>query len=286
MTDDLSDIATPPGPRLSGRRRYGAAMSLYQQGRLTPDQLEVYRICALLDGQDPEPLLPGGAPLPAPAPASEPKALLRDLLDEIDLYLAPLPGPGVAEIRSQINRSRHRAVALHPRQNPVVQACLPAALAALTKTHPDLAAAIARAAPHLNWITYDGYDPARIGAAFALGHAYTSLIGEDAAIAAEGFDLGLFVIAPQVFYRDHHHAAPELYVPLTGPHGWRFGPDTPLVIKPAHAPVWNDPFRPHATKVGPTPFLALFGWTDAVQALAQVIPARDWPALEALRLVP
>ncbi len=61
-------------------------------------------------------------------------------------------------------------------------------------------------------------------------------------------------------------------------------PDRPLVVKPAHRPVWNEPFRPHLTKVGPVPFLALFGWTRDVNDPARVLPATDWPSLEALRL--
>jgi hypothetical protein len=49
-------------------------------------------------------------------------------------------------------------------------------------------------------------------------------------------------------------------------------------------PVWNDPHRPHMTKVGTIPFLALFGWTADVTEAAVVIPASDWAELEALRL--
>ncbi len=47
--------------------------------------------------------------------------------------------------------------------------------------------------------------------------------------------MGLFVIAPHVLYRDHAHAAPELYLPLTGPHGWRFAPG-PAQCPPAQCP--------------------------------------------------
>ena len=35
----------------SARARYGRAMALYQSGRITPDQLEAYRIAAADDGQ-------------------------------------------------------------------------------------------------------------------------------------------------------------------------------------------------------------------------------------------
>ena len=158
------------------------------------------------------------------------------------------------------------------------------ALRALATSHPRLAKAISAASAYLNWITYDGYNADEIGATFAKGHAYVSVIGEDAVIPARDFDFGLFLIAPHVLYRDHNHPAPELYAPLTGPHGWRFGPDAPLQILPAHKPVWNDPYQPHLTKVGPLPFLSLFGWTHDVQGRAEVIPAKDWPELEAMRL--
>ena len=71
---------------------------------------------------------------------------------------------------------------------------------------------------------------------------------------------------------------------LTGPHGWRFGPDRPLTLKPAHHPVWNPPYRPHLTKVGPTPFPAIFARTREVNQTAKVIQANDWPQLETRRL--
>ena len=274
------DIDLPIGLRRSGRARYAAAMALYQDGKLSDDALEVYRICALLDRQDPAAML-GAQPSPV-APDAE--SAIRALVTAADDYLATLPGPGVAEVRAGLNRWRGGAVVPRPQTNAVLAEHAATALAALSASHPGLAHAIAAALPHLHWITYDLYPPAEIGPAFAKGHCYASIIGEDAAIAAQDFDLGLFLIAPHVLYRDHRHAAPELYAPLTGPHGWRFGPDRPLIVKPAHQPVWNDPHRPHLTKVGPVPFLALFGWTRDVLEAAQVLPAGDWPELEALRL--
>ena len=290
MTDPARDITLPVGLPRSGRARYGAAMALYQAGHLGAEALEIYRICSLLDTADPAPLLAAAGLPAAQLVTMTAEIAIRSLVAAADEVLATLPGPGVAEVRLGLNRWRDGAVTPHHGvhhggTNAVLASHLPAALAALHVTHPDLAGAIAGAAPHLRWITYDLYGP-EIGADFANGHAFASLIGEDGAIPARDFDLGLFLIAPHVLYRDHHHAAPELYVPLTGPHGWRFGPGRPLVVKPALLPVWNPPQRPHLTKVGPTPFLALYGWTRDVQAAASVIPATDWPALEALRLDP
>lgn len=224
---------------------------------------------------------------PACGPATA-AAALRAMVDEADRYLATLPGPGVAEVRAGVAEWRSGPVTPSGTTAaiPVVAAYLPAALTRLGRDRPALALAIAEAAPALNWQSYDRYPPAAIGAAFAAGHAYARIIGDGAAIPAHDFDLGLFLIAPHVFYRDHCHPAPELYAPLTGPHGWRFAPGAPLVVKGAHEPVWNPPDKPHATKVGPVPFLCLYGWTRDVDLPARVIPADDWPALEELRLDP
>lgn len=217
---------------------------------------------------------------------SDAAAALRAIVDEADRYLATLPGPGVADVRAGVAAWARGPVtpAFQTASNPVMAAHLPGALAILERDRPALALAIAAAAPALDWVTYDRYPPADIGSAFAMGHAYARIIGDGAAIPARDFELGLFVIAPHVLYRDHRHPAPELYAPLTGPHGWRFAPGEPLVVKPAHEPVWNPPDRPHATKVGPVPFLCIYGWTRDVDLPARVIQAGDWPELEALRL--
>ncbi len=279
----MSNLSLPVGAKGSGRARYAAAMDLYQVGQISPQVLEIYRIASALDGQDPEPMLAeiGEVSLAEQASGEE---IFRRLIEESDRYLATLTGPGVAEVRARLNLWRGGPVTLRPCGNAVIAAHLGDALAALAVTHLALAQAIAAAAPYLTWHPYDSYPIAEIGAAFADGQAYASLIGEDATIPAKDYDLGIFLIAPHLLYRDHHHAAPELYAPLTGPHGWRFGPGTPLIVKPAHMPVWNDPHRPHMTKVGAVPFLALFGWTADVRQAAVVIPAGDWAELEALRL--
>ena len=279
-------LAIPLGQPGSGRLRYSAAMAQYRMGHLSAEALEVFRICSPRDGEDPAGLLAARGllgDLPALTPVLA-DAAIPALIDEADRYLSTLPGPGVAEVRAGIAAARGGTVTLAPAPNAVVTAHLATALDQLVLTHPALAAAIAGAASHLKWITYDGYPPDQIGEAFCTGHAYASIIGEDSAVPAKDFDLGLFLIAPHVLYRDHSHKAPELYVPLTGPHGWRFGPGMPLIVKPAHHPVWNDPYAPHLTKVGAVPFLCLFGWTRDVAEVARVIPAPDWAELEALRL--
>ena len=215
-----------------------------------------------------------------PAPADP----ILTAVDEADRYLASLSGPGVAEVRAGIAAHRAAPRPSLPQTHEVVDTHLAPALSSLAKTHPALARALTVVSPFLHWQAYDRYPANTIGADFLHGNAYALLIGQGAPIEAADFHLGLFLIAPHVVYRDHNHPAPELYAPLTGPHGWRFGPQSPLVEKPAHDPVWNPPLHPHLIKIGATPFLCLFGWTRDTLQPAQVIPAADWPELDAYRL--
>jgi hypothetical protein len=50
-------VTTPLGEAWSGRTRYAAAMYFYKRGEMDAETLEVYRLCARLDGQDPLPII-------------------------------------------------------------------------------------------------------------------------------------------------------------------------------------------------------------------------------------
>lgn len=205
---------------------------------------------------------------------------IRSLIDTIDHYLAGLSGEpdGVARVRKGIAKFRHRPFNSKPAQPNPSCGYLDEALAAIDT--PALKDGIEQARPHLNWRTYDLYPRSEIGEFWPKRHAMVSLIGGGGFIPADDFEFGLFLMAPHTLYRDHFHPAPELYVPMTGPHGWRFGPDSAWVDKPAHAPVWNEPYAVHATWVHDVPFLCLYGWTRDVNAPAKVVPASDWDVIE------
>ena len=204
--------------------------------------------------------------------------IIRSLVAEIETYLLQLNDPHTAAVLEGMNKWARGPLA--PVQGRTLPVCdhLDAALQVLSKS--SLEKAIADARPFLHWVSYDAYPREDIGAGFADNHAFASIIGEGCPFEAVDFDLGLFIIAPHLFYRDHHHAAPELYAPLTGPHGWRFKPGDPLVWKDADDPVWNNPWEPHATMTGATPFLAFFCWTKDTSQPAKIIPSPDWPTLE------
>ncbi|MBN9253764.1 MULTISPECIES: hypothetical protein [unclassified Mesorhizobium] len=50
-------INTPLGEKWSGRTRYAAAMYFYKRDEMNAETLEVYRICARLDNEDPLPII-------------------------------------------------------------------------------------------------------------------------------------------------------------------------------------------------------------------------------------
>jgi hypothetical protein len=50
-------VTTPLGEAWSGRTRYAAAMFFFKRGEMNAETLEVYRICARLDHEDPLPII-------------------------------------------------------------------------------------------------------------------------------------------------------------------------------------------------------------------------------------
>lgn len=194
---------------------------------------------------------------------------LAPLRDAVRDTLARVPDPAGGAIAARWHHGAEGPVT--PASHPVADRWLGPALDAAT-VEPALVAAIRAAAGALRWVTYDSYPPDRIGPAFRNGHAYALLISpQGAPFPADDFDAGLFLMAPDLHYPDHRHAAPELYLALTGPHGWRFDAAGVFADLPAGAPVWNPAQRIHATRTGAVPFLALYVWTRDVAAAAELV---------------
>ncbi|MDP3897768.1 MAG: hypothetical protein Q8Q62_13940 [Mesorhizobium sp.] len=53
VAENWALVNAPLGEKWSGRTRYAAAMFFYKRGDMTAETLEVYRLCARLDSQDP-----------------------------------------------------------------------------------------------------------------------------------------------------------------------------------------------------------------------------------------
>lgn len=207
---------------------------------------------------------------------------IRDLIAEIDAYLGRFDGPGIADVRAGIARWKDGPLReVEPRRIEAVKHVDDALVWMAAQGETALADAIRGAMPHLRWLAYDPYPRELIGERYAKNHAVAVIIGGGGFFESDDFDLGLFGFGPATVYRDHHHAAPELYAPMTGPHGWRFSSGAPLDWRPAHQPVWNEAWAPHAFKSGAVPFLCAYGWTRDVAIPAEMIVERDWPALDA-----
>jgi hypothetical protein len=215
--------------------------------------------------------------------SGEAEIRLHALLTEIDGYLAGLTEacPETGDCRErlaalQLSPGRCRAPDAHPRAD-----CgwLSEALTlARRQGSASLVDAIERAGEHLAWTTF-AYPGDAVGRRFPDAHAFVELVGPGMPFDADDFALGLFLIAPRTFYRDHRHAAPELYAPLTGPTLWRFdfGPWLP---RGAHQPVWNEPRRIHGTIVEELPFLCIYVWIRDVNEPSVVVAAPDWAEIE------
>jgi hypothetical protein len=214
------------------------------------------------------------------SPESIRATAVSNLVETIVAYLETNGGPGTAEVLAALELIPDRS--LRPTDPQPVPLCgfLDEALD-MIDGRADLRQAIGAARPFLHWVTYDLYPREEIGPYFPVAHAFASLVGPDAPIHAADFELGLFLIAPRILYRDRHHAAPELYAPLTGPHRWRFGVNEPWIELPAHRMVWNESWAVHATATGESPFLSIYSWTSDINVLARVVRASDWNMIEA-----
>ena len=147
-----------------------------------------------------------------------------------------------------------------------------------------LKAALIAAKDHLHWKVDDGEyyaNGADVGVGYKTGNMHTLLIGpENAPVKSDQYLLGLFLLAPYTLYRDHKHPAPELYVTLTGPTGWRFDIGE-WEEHEAGSRLFNPSNVAHATRVDEVPFFALFAWElGVVPSICSVVNAPDWDEVE------
>ena len=147
----------------------------------------------------------------------------------------------------------------------------------------SLKAALSEAKDCLTWRVDDGLyyaQGADVGDGYRTGNMHCLLFGpENSVVRADDFLLGFFLLAPRTLYRDHYHLAPELYIPLTGPSGWRFERGAWRDHEPGEV-VFNPPEVIHATRVYDVPFLSIFAWSQDVDARCHVAESDDWAEIE------
>ena len=115
----------------------------------------------------------------------------------------------------------------------------------------------------LQWNIDDGEfyrKNSKIGHNYLNGNMNTELIGPNKGFfKSKELRLGLFLLQSNIFYKDHYHASPELYLNLTNGTKWRFKGST-WRLKKAGSIVFNPPFRSHAMLVADIPFLSVWCW--------------------------
>jgi mannose-6-phosphate isomerase-like protein (cupin superfamily) len=121
----------------------------------------------------------------------------------------------------------------------------------------DLAEGLARLAPMLRW--GQTYTPADFGQRFIDNYGWMELFGLRGHFANDRIAAGFLVLGPDVHYPDHHHAAEEIYIPLTGGAWWKMG-EGAFRIRPAGEVIHHPPNVSHAMKTGAAPLLALYLW--------------------------
>ena len=120
-----------------------------------------------------------------------------------------------------------------------------------------------------------------VGQGYRDGNMHSELIGPNGCVFRDDdFSLGLFMLAPKTLYRDHSHAAPELYFNLTGPCGWRFDKGCWHDFASGSL-VWNPEGLAHAMRTYDRPLLSFYSWTRNANSLCRVVPADDWQEIEA-----
>ncbi len=152
--------------------------------------------------------------------------------------------------------------------------------------HPslqDIALKLSAAKRYLLWLEDNNKyyeDGADVGNGYLKCNLHTELIGPNAGgYFHSDFILGFFMIGPWTLYRDHRHAAPELYVNLSKRVGWR-SKSSEWKDFCAGSFVWNEAHETHATRVYAKPFLSIFIWLENIQHPCFVVPCNDWNSIE------
>ena len=115
----------------------------------------------------------------------------------------------------------------------------------------------------LNWRIDNGlfYNKnSNIGYDYLNGNMHTEIIGPiNGFFKFNDFRLGLFLLEPNILYKDHRHEAPELYINLTENTSWRFN-FKEWIKMDSGSIIYNEPFKIHGMKVNEIPFLSVWCW--------------------------
>ena len=152
---------------------------------------------------------------------------------------------------------------IKPNSPPKHKSLLKGLLSISSKKIIPLKNSILESYDKLYWKTDDGeyYEQhSNIGRNYLNGNMNAELIGpNDGFFKSDELKLGIFLLEQNIFYKDHKHAAPELYLNLTSGIKWRIGEKKWIEKKPGSI-IYNSPYNPHGMKVGKIPLISIWCW--------------------------
>lgn len=199
---------------------------------------------------------------------SEPSEILRQFIAEVRRLLADRTARPVAALRDELDAlartAPHRPA---PADQPIC-AALPELLALGNAQTAAMLALTARLGPSLAWerAPRESTPPA-----FHAGHAYCMIAGHGGLLPASRVMLGLFLIAPDMFYPNHAHAADEFYYVLAGQAAWQKSGGVFETVGPGGLVVMPS-MEPHAIRTGAEPVLILWAWSGDLHGRFVYLP--------------
>lgn len=162
---------------------------------------------------------------------------------------------------------------------PKLKALQAAVLSIESKPLLKIKKSLEMALPKLKWNIDNGtfYDKdSGIGADYLKGNMNSELIGpEHGTFKSDQCRLGLFLLEPNIFYKDHKHETPELYLNLTNGTEWRFD-KIDWQEKNAGSIIFNESYQVHGINVKSSPFLSIWYWPFNSGKKCILVPNRDW----------
>ena len=191
------------------------------------------------------------------------KKIIYEIIKYLEKNVSTDPEKEILNLIKGCNLDEKTLNNLKPNLPPKHEALLQGLSSINSKKIIPLKKSILNAYTKLNWKTDSGeyYEKdSDIGKDYFNGNMNSELIGpKDGFFKSDELKLGIFLLEKSIFYRDHKHLAPELYLNLTNSSKWRFG-DYKWMNKSSGSIIYNAPFKSHAIKVGKTPFLSIWCW--------------------------
>lgn len=153
-----------------------------------------------------------------------------------------------------------------PVSQPVVDQWLLEAIAAAPAPWTDLARLLGEATPDLQWLkSYESLEESDELMKFKPFYSFLLLAsgefrGYEPPLLVDDMLIGFSLQAPNIFYPQHHHVAPELYGIISGTFEWQVG-DTWSTKGPGDV-IIHRPHESHAMRTSDAPALTWAVWSS------------------------